>query len=1768
MVRYIATLTDLLRQRALHQPSDLAFTFLADQGGKESSLTYGQLDFKARVIAARLQDCMASQEKALLLYPPGLDFIEGFFGCLYAGVIAVPVNRTLPRLQAVVSDAKPTVALTTTQILPRVRRLSAHVPELLALRWLATDTTPNDGKVEWKEAAAAGETVAFLQYTSGSTAAPKGVILTHTNLLHNASLVYHTLGHAPGDKYVSWLPTFHDMGFMAGVLQPLYAGIPAILISPLAFLQRPIKWLEAISRYKASTSGGPNFAYDLCVRKIGPEQCSSLDLSSWSVAFNGSEPIRAGTLERFAKAFEPCGFRLETFYPCYGLAESTLIVSGGRKADRPIVKSFDAKALENNRIIWPSDGPGNDRPLVSCGRALLDQEVIIAHPDSLTRCQPDEVGEIWVSGPSVARGYWGRLEDTQQTFNAHLADTGEGPFLRTGDLGFIHDKDLFITGRLKDLIIIRGLNYYPQDIELTVERSSEALRPGCGAAFSIELDGEERLVVIQEMEENQGLDPDALIWSIRKAVAESHELQLYAVGLVKPNSIPKTSSGKIQRRACRNAFIKGDLKLLAEWRAGMSSPADADVPISTFFIEDTEATKTWLAMQVAARAGVHFREIDTDLAIIGYALDSLMAIELAHSIERELGVSLSMTSVFQHLSIAELAAHIQARLATGSQTPKSNLAQTPGWADEIPLSFGQQALWFLHQLAPDSPAYNIVVALRVHTSLDLQSLRSAFQSLIDRHACLRTTFKSVNGAPTQRIHRRMKLCFEQEDASAFDDASLNRRLVESAYRPFDLEEGPLLRVGLLKLSADKHIMLLTAHHIVADFWSLALLVQELGTLYRASATNKEAALNTTAWQYGDYIRWQKQMLTGPEGERLWAYWQRQLSGELPALNLPLDKPRPLVQTYRGSAEPFKLNANVTARLMSLAHSRGATLYMTLLSVFQALLYRYTGQEEILVGCPTAGRTRAELADLVGYFVNPLALRVDFSDNPTFEVLLEYTRRTVVGALEHQDYPFVRLVEQLQPVRDTARSPLFQVMFVLQKSPLLNCPGLEAFALGEAGIKKDIGGFALESLALEQRVVQFDLTLMMAKVDGELLASLQYNTDLFEASSIARMVGHFQSLTENAAADPSQRISGISLLTQLERNQLISDWNRTCVDYQHHMCIHQLFEAQVERTPHARALVCDDEQLTYRELNRRANQLAYYLQSFGVDSEARVGVCLERSGDMIVSILAILKAGGAYVPLDPNYPKDRLAFMLEDARVKVLLSQPELLAEPPDRQVCAVTLTAHAQAIDGQREENPSNTVTTDNLAYIIYTSGSTGKPKGVAIEHRSTAMFLNWARNVFPANDLEGVLASTSICFDLSVFEIFAPLSWGGTIILAESPLHIINSSRANDVTLINTVPSAIAEMVGTDAIRASVRTINLAGEPLQSRLAQQIYERTGVSRILNLYGPSEYTTYATYAPVIMGDSTRPVVGRPVSNTQVYLLDRQQQPVPVGIQGEVYIGGDGLARGYLERPELTAEKFVPDPFIDVPGNRLYRTGDLARYLPKGDIDFLGRIDHQVKIRGFRIELGEIESALMRHPAVQQAVVIVHEEGDGDRRLVTYITIDRQRAVTTGELREFLKERLPGYMVPYSFVLLDQLPLTANGKVNRLALPAADKNTSDLERPFEPPGTPGELMLAKIWGEVLGTDSIGAHDNFFLLGGHSLLAVRILSRIRDLCHVDLPLRILFEEPTIRGLAEAIEFIKQKAPGAQAPPVTRASRQARRVTISPQGILVDSDITKEG
>ena len=2935
------TLVELLRIRANHLQDQRAFLYLVDGEEEGAAITYAELDRQARSIAAWLQQEGITGGRALLLYPSGLDFISAFFGCLYAGIVAVPVypprlNRPSLRIQSIVADAEISVALATNKIHRGLQRRFDIMPELAKLRWLNSEEMPGDMSAQWQDPGINGDDLAFLQYTSGSTGSPKGVMLTHGNLIHNLKIILHGFQMKESSTGAFWLPNYHDMGLIGGILAPLYVKGQSILMAPAAFLQRPARWLEAISKYKANVSGAPNFAYQMCVEKIAPEQREALDLSGWSVAFCGAEPIRVETLDDFAQTFAAQGFRRSAFYSCYGLAESTLLAAGGDGPTEPVATRFQASALSENRGVATPPEEKEAVTLVGCGHALLDQEIIIADPETLAACAPGEIGEIWCAGPSVAQGYWQQPQLTEEIFHAHLADTGVGantevrPYLRTGDLGFLHEGQLYVTGRLKDLIIIRGRNHYPQDIEHTAGKSHEALEAGMSAAFSVTVDGEEKLVLISEVtRRHRKPDLDSVVRAVRRAIAQEHQLQIYAILLIRPLSVPRTSSGKIQRHACKQGYLDDTLRVIAQWQAETSpaatasperaeqypslstpseiavwmvgnmasqlniSPYDIDhhapfvdygldsvqavtiageienalgrsfsptllwdyptiaalsahlastidpalgalreaphpeavvrerstepiaviglscrfpgansveafwqllqqgtdaiseVPadrwdlgsyysaaeelqpgkMSTrwggfleqidqfdaafFGISPREAARldpqqrlllevTWEALErsgqnptalagsatgvfvgisssdysrlqfshpelidayagtgnahsiaanrlsylldlqgpsmaidtacssslvathlgmnslrsgeidlaliggvnlllapdlsitfsqaqmmaadgrcktfdaradgyvrgegcgmvvlkrlsdaqrdgdpilallrgsavnqdgrsngltapnglaqqavirralanagvspadigyveahgtgtrlgdpievhalkavfdagetqnplrtgsvktnighLEAAAGVagliktiltlaqgeipphlHFQELnphisleDSRLAVGGtghnwprdeqprlagvssfgfggtnahvivqeappaaadeptaadtlpvhlftlsaqdetaleqlanqyaallaqqpslalsdicytantgrapfpqrlaltakttpelqqklaglssltvhpfthspinnylaflftgqgaqytnmgrdlydthpvfratmdrcsailsdigamrdpslieviypqgrgtsrsvptgeaplrniddtnytqpalfaveYALaelwrswgvepdavmghsvgeisaasvagvlsledglrlvaargrlmgalpaggtmaaifapaeqvqevlqenagqvtiagyngprniaisgperavtavveqlaaegieyryltvshafhsplmepmlddfaavagqistkapriplvsnltgellstapdagywrrhareavrftagmqtlasipaqagaapifleigpqphltgmgrrclapvgtdsrvrpdpvwlyslkkgrddwsqilsclgdlfsagidinwagfyapfpagkiilptypfqrerhwlegvvsnerplrsrallardtggqqvkrlptpiplfealldlsdparneeilrktvldvaaefwgpgaheidnlavgspprgrpaifttqttlqvtgdstaifqlfthfdendswhlltsgqltrgrdtvgrgasrstptlqsaptsklvtgqvlldapawdqaelvqnylqvqtaavlglesarlsrerpldtlgmDSLMAMELKNGIERDLDIDLPLVNLLQGPTIVDLAGQLLEILAAAGTDaearPDSRIEPLTIPGEAAPLTYDQQAMWLLHQLLPADTSVNVAGAARIMGNIDVPALRRALQELVERHAALRTTFTMEHGRPMQIVQPDAPDTMTEIDAANWDEAALHSFVQQEAHRPFDLAHGPLLRLVLLRRSEDESVLLLSLNHLITDFWSMALIVQELYQLYSSSGgvsrNASTAALPAINLLPADYAHWQTQMLSSPQGEALRSYWLDQLGGELPRLNLPTDRPRPAVLSFDGDSTGRLYDPALTARLKEFSREQGATLATTLLAAFQTLLHRYTGQEDLLVGSVIAGRERPELQRMAGYFVNPVALRADFSGQPSFINFLAQVKQTMLEAITHQEYPLPRLAEELavahQQHLDPSRPPLFETMFIMQRAQMMAgqeaaqsfAGSLSAFALGAPGARLDLGELAIEPLPLGGQPAQFDLTLMMAEVEDQLAATLHYNTQLFNQATAERMLHHLGSLLAGIAVGGGQeRLAALPLLPAEEREKLLRTWNKTQAAYDKEKTLPQLVSEQAARTPHKVAVSFGAEELTYAELELRAGQLAAYLQALGVGPETLVALFVERSLEMMVGLLGILKAGGAYIPLDPDFPPERIRLMLDDARPALLVTQEHLLQDIKPISGQAVCLDTQWPAIEEAAPHRGGSRTAATNLAYVIYTSGSTGRPKGVQITHQAAVNFLQSMQREPGVEAGDHLLAVTTLSFDIALLEFFLPLISGAQVTIASRETATDGAALQQlidkeNITVMQATPATWHLLLESGWQGKENLKILCGGEALPAGLAKQLLPLC--DSLWNMYGPTETTVWSTTCR-ISAETETITVGRPIANTQIYILDQELQPVPTGVAGDLYIAGDGLARGYLGRPELTAERFLPDPFTK-PGSvqepKMYKTGDLARYLPNGDLLFLGRNDFQVKIRGYRIELGDIEAALAQHPAIANNVCIAHEldpeSHDGDRRLVSYMVPQGSETLPqTAELRAFLRARLPDYMVPAHFIPLEAMPLLPNGKINRRALPDPQLGAGlalAAGGEYTPPRSELEAQVAELSADVLSLEQISIHDSFFDLGGNSLLATRLIFEAREQFEVQIPLRQLYMQPTVAGLSAAIEVARENGQG---------------------------------
>ena len=1113
-------------------------------------------------------------------------------------------------------------------------------------------------------------------------------------------------------------------------------------------------------------------------------------------------------------------------------------------------------------------------------------------------------------------------------------------------------------------------------------------------------------------------------------------------------------------------------------------------------------------------SGVDMARADPAATFYELGFDSLFLTQASLTVQNRFKTRVTLRQMLDDFTTMEkLSDHLDGRSGTGPLLGIMRDGASPeeSTAEKVPLTEEQHEVWFASQMSAEaSAAYNESSTVRLIGALNIAALRQAVRQLVDRHEALRATFSPAGDF--QRISASLEIELPLVDCSNLtgreQELQVNAIVKQAAGTEFDLVAGPLLRVQLIRVADREHLLVVVVHHLVSDGWSQGILLCDLGELYSANCLGQPCALPPAA-KFSDYAQRQAGRRLTPEFAEAEAYWVKQFADSVPVLELPADHQRPAVRTYAGAGRSGTLPPDITVAVKRLCEERGCTAFAVLLSAFSLLLHRLSGQDDIVVGVPAAAQVLDGVKNLVGHCANVLPVRSRITEELAFNDYLTVGRGKLLEALEHWWHPLGNLVRKLNLPRDSNRVPLVNVVFNSTRiREALRYEGLSAEVIGAP-----------------KHFVNFDLAFNFDSThDESFFFNLDYSTELFDEGSIDRLIGEYENLLRGIAADPLQAVSRLPLLDEAERRRMLVEWNSARVDYPRDQCVHELFTAQAARTPEAVALVCGHERLTYRELDSWSDRVARRLRALDVGPDTRVGIFLERTPALVVAMLGVFKAGGAYVPLDPLYPRERLALIIDDSRMQVLLTS-EKLQHQLDGGEARVLLVEVAGAPDAEPAVAATSFSTgvnaSGNLAYVLYTSGSTGRPKGVEIEHHSIVALIAWAQATYRPAEFAGVLAATSVCFDLSIFEIFFPLCSGAKVILAENILHLPDLTAVSEITLVNTVPSAIADLLHADRIPTTIGTINLAGEALSQDLVDELYRKTGVERVFDLYGPTEATVYSTFALRVPGG--RATIGRPLPNEQTYILDRWRQPVPVGVPGELYLGGDGLARGYLRQPELTRERFVDNPFRQ--GTRLYRTGDLVRYREDGNIEYLGRLDQQVKLRGFRIELGEIEASLRRHSSVREAVVMVRTDHAADHRLVAYIVPADQLADT--QLRTHLMKTLPVYMIPAAFVMLDKFPLTPNGKVDRRALPAPDSRRTDEGKPFKAPRTTTEEVLADIWRDVLGLEQVGIEDNFFESGGHSLKATQVLSRVREAFQVELPLRQFFAAPVILDQAAAIE-----------------------------------------
>jgi len=1631
------------------------------------SLDYDALDRLSRGLATRLRAAGVGRGDVVALRcARSSELVWGLHGVLRAGAAFVVLDPAHPpeRIAACLRTAAPKALLETPGLPDAGPDVAALANRSQCALHSSLEPTLFDG-ILLEDAEAidepGGDDLAYLAFTSGTTGGVKGIVGVHGPVAHFLDWHVRTFGLTSDDRFSMLSGLSHDP-LLRDVFTPARLGaslhIPEAddILAP----DRLRGWMNREGITVAHIT--PSLA------RVLTEGSAVGELPHLRWAFLGGDVLTRDVVRQLRRCAP--GAKVVNFY---GATETPQAMAW---------------------YVVPDESENESLPLqMPLGRGIDDVQILVLGPGERL-AGVGETGEIVVRTPHLTRGYLGDEALTRERFVVGpFSAEPEDRLYRTGDVGrFRLDGSIDFVGRRDGQVKIRGFRVELESIEHVlsdhpgVRQAAVLVRRGRSGGDDT---ADPRLVAFVSLQAGNPCSVKELRDYVRRRLPD------YQVpsSFVTLDALPLTPNGKVDRHLLGQTEIpSGDEH---------SEHVNPRTPTEEIL------AGIWQEVLGSGRIGVSAGFFDLG----GH---SLLATQVVSRVRDSLGVALPLRALFEMPTLADLARlidHMRDGGRAGARAPLARVSHDGA----VPLSFAQQRLWFLHELEPQSAAYNLAGALDLRGDLDVDALESALTAIVGRHESLRTAFRREEGQPVQVVLPPSSVTLQRMDLSAGGErrGRLDALIAEEIARPFDLESGSLLRASLYDLGDRERVLLFVAHHIVSDGWSMGVFARELTALYASFAAGAEPALPTLPIRYTDYAWWQREWLNGDALRSELEHWRARLDGAPRVLDLPNDRPRPPVETHRGDRLSGTFPGELGSALTALGRREGATLFMTLLAAFYVLLSRHAGQQDLLVGSPVANRDRAETESLIGFFANTLVLRGDLRGDPTFVELLKRVRDMCFDAYAHQEVPFERLVEELRPERDLARNPIFQVMFALQNVP-------------ESRLRLE--GLEVSGRDLPRRAAQLDLTLFMRESEDGLHGSFEYATDLFDKRTIERLGERFRVLLEGIVADPAQRVSALPLLTPQEWADERS-WNSTPCDLPS-TCVHEVVRERAVAVPHRVAVECGEGSLTFGELEERAERLARVLRRQGVGPGVLVGVYMERGLDMLVALLGVWKAGGAYVPLDPGFPPDRLAYMVEDSGAALLLTQTGLEASVPTRAAPAIAVDgtalqsepAVAGGLGSERGARP------DDLAYVIYTSGSTGRPKGVAITHRALLnLLLSMGREPGLAES-DVLLSVTTLSFDIAALELFLPLLVGARVYVASrddvtDARRLIALLRQLGVTVMQATPVTWRMLIESGWEGSPGLKVLCGGEAMPRDLAEELLKRS--SEVWNVYGPTETTVWSSMAQVESG--VGPVsIGRAIANTQMWVLDDSLERLPVGIPGELYIGGTGLARGYWDRPDLTAEKFVPDPLSEEPGRRLYRTGDLARWLPDGRIECLGRIDHQVKVRGFRIELGEIEAVLRDCPGIGEAVVLAQQGVDGDQRLLAFLTGEAAAPVSVTELREQLRQTLPGYMVPSSFTFVDRLPLTPNGKVDRRALAGHDGARTDDEVRL-PPRTEMERLVAEVWGELLGIEAIGVRDNFFNLGGHSLLAVRALSRIEARVGRRLNLREMMTRQTLEQFAAGLD-----------------------------------------
>ena len=1667
------TKTDVPLDRCIHQ-------LFEQQAAKNPSLpavfyegtrlTFGELNKRANQVAAYLIRHGVGADTLVGLYlERSTEMIVALLGILKAGGAYVPLDVAQPIDRLLFMIEDAGINLLISQT-----ELKQSLADFKGTVLSLDETIFNGKNSENPNIRAFPGQLAYVIYTSGTTGKPKGIAIKHESVINL---------HTALNKAIY---THHQNG-------PFNVSVNG----PLAFdtsVKQLIQLLNGHALYVVPADtrlDGKELLRYIRFHKIGVFDCtpSQLRLMIDAGLLNenefmpelmliGGEAIDQALWKQLSQS------KKITFYNVYGPTECTVDATQfpiGKRNANPPLKPVIGKAVANTKIY------------------ILD-----------SRQNPVPVGipgELCIGGLGLARGYLNRPDLTAEKFIPNpFANTPGSRMYRSGDRArFLPDGNVESLGRIDHQVKVRGYRIELAEIENTLTRFDNIKEAVVKAL-------EQRLVAFIVFSDNQKKD----ISLLRKALQNSLPDYMVPALFVPLDALPLTPNGKLDRHA-------------------LTIPGDLDISTQGEFVAPRSNEEEIIAGIFAEILNIkNISATDNFFEIGGH---SLLATQVISRITDSFKIELPLRDIFQAPTVEQLALRVRAAQLETEQIQTVPLKPVQR-NQKLPLSFAQQRLWFLDQLEPGSPFYNIPSAYSISGELNIRVLTESMQKMVERHEILRTLFTSEDGKAYQHILDRLPVKIPQTDLSALPEKekhnAVQERILKEAQKPFDLSRGPLFRTGILVLGNKEYVLLLTMHHIISDAWSMRIFIKGMAELYKSIKNNVPSRLPQTELQYADFTHWQRNWLQGDVLDKQLDFWKKQLGSSNSTLDLPIAKTRPAVQTYRGAHLAFELEPELTTQLKEFTRQQSATLFMTTLAAFNVLLFRYSGQDDINIGSPIANRNRSAIENIIGFFVNTLVLRTDLSGDPSFTELIRRVKETALGAFSHQDVPFEKLLDVIHTERNLSHSPLFQVMFVLQNTPMHVEPSTD---------------FNLEFMGVENNVSQFDLTLTLNDNPQKISGGFEYNTDIFDGQAIEQMVEHFKTILSQMVRHPQQSVSAVTLLKPKDLNMVTKEWNQSGTSYEQNLCVHHLFERQAQKSPRARAVIVSDKSYTYEQLNSAANQVARFLRKRGIATGSRVGLCVERSFEMLVGLFGILKSGAAYVPLDPNYPDERIAFMIKDARLNTILTQANLKNNLQKQEAELIFLDSDWEQIAKEPATTPEEKpYYPENIAYIIYTSGSTGTPKGVLIPHRSVVNHNQAVAEVFGLFPEDIVLQFATINFDTAVEEIFPALNSGAALVLRGPEVlisggQLVEMIRKQNISVID-LPTAYWHQIVTElrdskmSVPESLRLVVLGGDKINAErfMDWNKIARKGI-RLINTYGPTETTVISALYEATLQDKERQTaeelpIGRPLANTSAYILDKKMNPVPVGIPGELFTGGVGLAHGYLDRPDLTADKFVPDPFSEIPGSRLYKTGDRVCFRKDGNIDFLGRVDQQVKIRGFRVEIGEIENLLNRYPQIKSSVVVPRQDKNGLKRLVAYFTVKETAGsadIPLPALREFLSTKLPEYMVPSAFMALDKIPYMPNGKIDVRNLPLPDDLRNSLKTEYAPPQTENEKIIAEIMQEVLGQKKIGINDNFFELGGDSILSIQVVARASQKGLQITPVQ-MFKYQTIAQLAAVASTAK--------------------------------------